>query len=108
MPVTSAIRRTTCGNAAEQRIPGYNAHMDLEGLAAAVNSETALVSLLYANNETGVLFPVTQIAQICHAHKVPFHCDATQAVGKVPLTVQAIGADAMSFAAHKFHGPKGV
>ena len=54
------------------------------------------------------LFPVEQIAKICQSRRVPFHCDGTQAVGKIPVDVAAVGIDAMSFASHKFHGPKGV
>lgn len=82
--------------------------LDLEALAREVTPDTALVSIMWANNETGVLFPVEQIAQICRARQVPFHCDGTQAIGKIPVDVSAAGIDAMSFAAHKFHGPKGV
>jgi len=82
--------------------------LDIDALRAAVNEETALVTLLWANNETGVLFPVREIAEICRAAKAPFHCDGTQAVGKIPVNVAEIGVDAMSFAAHKFHGVKGV
>jgi cysteine desulfurase len=82
--------------------------LDMEKLTAAVDEQTALVTLLWANNETGVIFPVRPIAEICKAAKVPFHCDGTQAVGKIPVDVPAIGMDAMSFAGHKFHGPKGV
>ncbi|HEY7120763.1 MAG TPA: aminotransferase class V-fold PLP-dependent enzyme, partial [Tepidisphaeraceae bacterium] len=55
-----------------------------------------------------VLFPVAEIAALCKARRVPFHCDGTQAVGKVPVNVARLGLDAMSFASHKFHGPKGV
>ena len=82
--------------------------LDLEQLRTAVTDDTALVTLMWANNETGVLFPVEQIAAICRDKRVPFHCDGTQAVGKVPVDVKAVGLDAMSFASHKFHGPKGV
>jgi cysteine desulfurase len=82
--------------------------MDLDELKNAVTVETALVSIMWANNETGVLFPVERIAEICRSAKVPFHCDGTQAVGKIPVEVMAGRFDAMSFASHKFHGPKGI
>lgn len=82
--------------------------LDLDRLRAEVNDAAALVSILWANNETGVLFPVDQIAAICREMKVPFHCDATQAIGKVAVDFTALGFDAASFASHKFHGPKGV
>jgi cysteine desulfurase len=82
--------------------------LDLDQLRAAVADDVALVSLMWANNETGALFPVGEIAAICREKRVPFHCDGTQAVGKVPVDVAALGIDAMSFAAHKFHGPKGT
>lgn len=82
--------------------------LDLEKLASSIDDQTALVTLLWANNETGVLFPVQQVAEICRSRRVPFHVDGTQAVGKIPVDVKAIGMDAMTMAAHKFHGPKGV
>ena len=82
--------------------------LDLDQLAANVGDDTALVSIMWANNETGVLFPVDKIAAICRGKRVPFHCDGTQAVGKIPVNVVEMGVDAMSFASHKFHGPKGV
>jgi cysteine desulfurase len=82
--------------------------LDLHALAAVVTDDTALVSIMWANNETGVLFEPARVAEICKAKRVPFHCDGTQAIGKVPVNAAALGVDAMSFAAHKFHGPKGV
>jgi len=82
--------------------------LDVDRFTAAVTAETALVSVMWVNNETGVIFPVGRIAEICRAAKVPFHCDGTQAIGKLPIDVAATGIDAMSFASHKFHGPKGV
>ena len=82
--------------------------LDLDRLGASLDDNTALVTLLWANNETGVLFPVEQIAAMCKSRRIPFHCDGTQAVGKIPVNAAALGIDAMSFAAHKFHGPKGV
>jgi cysteine desulfurase len=86
----------------------HDGRLDLERFADAVTDDAALVSIMWANNETGVLFPVKQIAEICRGKRVPFHCDGTQAVGKIPVNVAELGVDAMSFASHKFHGPKGV
>jgi cysteine desulfurase len=82
--------------------------LDLERFAAAIDDNVALATVMWANNETGVLFPVEQIGRICREKRVPFHCDGTQAVGKIPVNVVTAGIDVMSFAAHKFHGPKGV
>jgi cysteine desulfurase len=82
--------------------------LDMDQLTAHLDGDTALVTLLWANNETGVLFPIPEIAQLCRRQKIPFHCDGTQAVGKIPVQVSQIQLDAMSFASHKFHGPKGV
>jgi cysteine desulfurase len=82
--------------------------LDLDALRNAITDDTALVTIMWANNETGVVFPVDRIAAICKERKVPFHCDGTQAVGKIPVNVTELGIDAMSFASHKFHGPKGV
>lgn len=82
--------------------------LDLDRLRGEVDDRSALVSIMWVNNETGVILQVPQIAEICRAAKVPFHCDATQAIGKIAVDVRAVGVDAASFAAHKFHGPKGV
>lgn len=82
--------------------------LDLDRLREAVDENTALATIMWANNETGVLFPVGEIARICRVARVPFHCDGTQAVGKIPVNVADQVIDAMSFASHKFHGPKGV
>ena len=78
---------------------------DLEG---AITDETAVVSLMWANNETGVLFPVKEIAEICQARGVLFHCDAVQAAGKVAIDVRKVPADYLALTGHKFHAPKGV
>src|SRR5437867_4410365 len=83
-----------------------NVHLD--ELKAAVRSETALVSMMWANNETGVLFPVEKIAELCRAKGVLFHTDAVQAVGKIPICVRDTAISFLSLSAHKFHGPKGV
>jgi cysteine desulfurase len=87
---------------------GQDGALDMDQLRSSIDEQTALVSIMWANNETGVIFPVHEIAEICRAKHVPFHCDATQAIGKVPVDFHAAGIDAASFAAHKFHGPKGV
>jgi cysteine desulfurase len=73
-----------------------------------ITDETALVSIMWANNETGKIFPIKKIGEICKEKGVPFHTDATQAIGKVPVDVQACHVNYLSFSAHKFHGPKGV
>lgn len=82
--------------------------LDAQSVKDALREDTALVSIMWANNETGKLFPVKEIGLICKAAGVPFHSDATQAIGKVSVDVQANDVDMMSFSAHKFHGPKGV
>jgi cysteine desulfurase len=86
----------------------HNGALDMDRLRQAVDDSVAVVSIMWANNETGVIFPVEEIAEICRNARVPFHCDATQAVGKIPVDLKATGIDAASCAAHKFHGPKGV
>jgi cysteine desulfurase len=69
---------------------------------------TALVSVMWANNETGLIFPVRELAEICRENGVLFHTDAVQAIGKVPVDVAQVPVDFLTFSAHKFHGPKGV
>ncbi len=69
---------------------------------------TALVSIMWANNETGLLFPVRDLASLCRENGILFHTDAVQAIGKLPVDVQEAPVDFLSFSAHKFHGPKGV
>ena len=82
--------------------------VDLAELEAALRPETALVSIMWANNETGVLFPVEKIAEICRRRDVLFHTDAVQAVGKIPIRLRETAINFLSLSAHKFHGPKGV
>ncbi len=82
--------------------------IEAQSVRDSITSKTALVSVMWANNETGAIFPVQEIGEICAEHKVLFHTDAVQAVGKIPISVQEFNVDYLTFSAHKFHGPKGV
>jgi cysteine desulfurase len=82
--------------------------LKLGDLEAAITDQTAVVSLMWANNETGVLFPVERIAEICRSRGVLYHCDAVQAAGKVAIDVRKVPADYLSLTGHKFHAPKGI
>jgi cysteine desulfurase len=82
--------------------------LDPDKLETSITSETAIVSLLWANNETGVLFPVEEIASITTRKKVPLHLDAVQAAGKVPINLEELGVQYVSLSAHKLYAPKGV
>ena len=91
------------------RLPvGPDGLVDLERVEAALAADTVLVSVMTANNEIGVLQPVRDIARLAHARGALVHTDASQAVGRVPFDVTALGADLCSFTAHKIYGPKGV
>ncbi len=82
--------------------------LDLKQLEASITSETVLLSVMWANNETGNLFPIAKIGQIARRHGVKFHSDMVQAVGRVPLDVEAAGLDLAAISGHKFGAPKGV
>jgi cysteine desulfurase len=82
--------------------------LDLAELADALDDDTALVSVMYANNETGVLFPIDDIVQIVKPHGIPLHVDAVQAAGKIPLDLRMTEVDLLTVSAHKLHGPKGT
>src|SRR4030095_8490519 len=83
-------------------------NLDVAELEAAIRPETALVSIMWANNETGVIFPIEKIAEICRQKRALFHTDAVQATGKIPMRLRDTAINFLSLSAHKFHGPKGV
>ncbi|CAA6811256.1 MAG: Cysteine desulfurase (EC [uncultured Campylobacterales bacterium] len=82
--------------------------VEIDEVKKSIREDTALISVMWANNETGMLFPIKEIAQLAKENNIIFHSDATQAVGKIDVDVSAIGIDMINFSAHKFHGPKGI
>ena len=82
--------------------------ISIEALKAAITDKTILVTIMYANNEIGVIQPVQEIGKLCHEKGILFHTDAVQAVGKIPVNVQTDNIDVLSLTAHKIYGPKGV
>ncbi|PKL35421.1 MAG: cysteine desulfurase NifS [Spirochaetae bacterium HGW-Spirochaetae-1] len=83
-------------------------NLDVQFLKSSVDDDTAIVSIMYANNETGVIFPVEEIGAFLKERGVPFHIDAVQAAGKIPIDVNKINCDLLSISGHKFHAPKGI
>jgi len=82
--------------------------IDLDELRETLDDDTAIVSVMWANNETGVIFPIAEIAELVKSHGAVFHCDAVQAAGKLPLDVKNADIDLLSLSGHKLHAPKGI
>jgi len=115
--LTSSIEHSATKNLCEQLArEGYEISLlpvdrsgspDLEEYARVLREDTALVTMVWANNETGVLFPIEEMARLADRRRVVFHADAVQAVGKITIDLSAVPVHLLSLSAHKFHGPKG-
>ncbi|CAL4325090.1 IscS subfamily cysteine desulfurase [Buchnera aphidicola] len=88
--------------------PEKNGLIDIKKIESAINKKTILISILYVNNETGTLQDIYKISKICSINNILFHVDATQGIGKIPLDLQKIKINLMSFSGHKIYGPKGI
>ena len=88
--------------------PDHYGEISVEKVEKAISSNTILVTIMFANNELGTINPIDKISEVCKKKNVVFHCDATQAVGKIPINLNKIPVDMLSFSGHKIYGPKGA
>lgn len=88
--------------------PNHQGYLSAEDIRECLTDDTKLLSVMGANNEIGTLEPITDISDLCHEHNIVYHCDVTQMIGAIPVNMNQQGLYAITFSAHKFHGPKGV
>jgi cysteine desulfurase len=100
------LERRGCG--VTRIAPRRSGEVPADDLIGAITPETRLVTVMLANNETGVIQPVEAVGAVCRERKIHFHCDAVQAAGKIAVSVETIGCDTLALSAHKMHGPKGI
>jgi cysteine desulfurase len=111
--VTTSIEHPSVAEALRGRdvtsvAPSRSGRVDAAAVVAAIRPETKLVAMMLANNETGVLQPVAEVAWVCRERGIHLHCDAVQAAGRIDFDVESLGADTVALSAHKLHAPKGI
>ncbi len=110
-PSTLAVYRQleAAGELSVDWVPAdADGRVDPERIATALRSDTAIVSLLHASNETGVVQAIDAVSELCRHHALAFHCDAVQSLGKIEVQVESLGADLVTLSGHKIHGPRGA